>query len=285
MKKFADLKIKVASIINLLLFALVILSCEPEKPVIPPNENLIQVKPPLPVLEYSIVATFPHDTTAFTEGLLIHDGKLFESTGSPDYLPKLKSVIGISDLKTGKLDIKVELDKKSYPFGEGMVILNGKIYQVTYKEQTGFIYDAKTFNRIGQFSYTNKEGWGMTTDGTNIIMSDGTNYLTYLDPTDFKVVKVLSTNENGYASDDLNELEYINGFIYANVWMTGNIVKIDPATGNIVAKINFTPLSYQIKNFHPNALEMNGIAYDSINDKIYVTGKLWPKIYQVNFPH
>ena len=199
-------------------------------------------------------------------------------------MPELKSVLGIVDMKTGKLDAKVELDKKVYPFGEGMVILNGKIYQVTYKEQTGFIYDVKTFKKIGQFNYANKEGWGLTTDGKNVIMSDGTNYLTYFDE-EMKVVKTLAVNENGYAVDALNEMEYIKGFIYANIYTTGYVVKIDPKTGNVVAKINFTPVYYNVRNMNTYAQEMNGIAYDSIADKIYVTGKLWPYMYEVKFPH
>ena len=199
-------------------------------------------------------------------------------------MPNLKSVFGIVDWKTGKLDVKVEIDKNTY-FGEGIVILKNKIYQVTYENQTGFIYDEKTYKKIGQFNYSNKEGWGLTTDGTFIIMSDGTNKLTYFDPKDMSAVKTINVNENGYASDSLNELEYINGFIYANKWMTGYVVKIDPATGNVVAKINFTPISYEVKNLHPNTLEMNGIAFDSIADKIYVTGKLWPKMFEVKFPH
>jgi glutamine cyclotransferase len=259
-------------------------SCEPEKKIDTEVKNVEVEKPAVPVLEYSIVATLPHDTLAYTQGLLIHDNKLFESTGSPENMPELKSVLGIVDMKTGKLDAKVELDKKVYPFGEGMVILNGKIYQITYKEQTGFIYDVKTFKKIGQFNYANKEGWGLTTDGKNVIMSDGTNYLTYFDE-EMKVVKTLAVNENGYAVDALNEMENIKGFIYANIYTTGYVVKIDPKTGNVVAKINFTPMYYNMRNMNTYAQEMNGIAYDSIADKIYVTGKLWPYMYQVKFPH
>ena len=268
----------------LLLCSLIFISCESEKPVEIPVKIIEPETPSIPLLDYSVTATFKHDSTAFTEGLLFNNGVLYESTGSPDNLPKLKSVIGVSDLKTGKLSAKVELDRNIY-FGEGIVILNNKIYQATYTNQTGFIYDTKTFNRVGQFSYINKEGWGMTTDGTNIIMSDGSDMLTFFEPKEFKVIKTISVNENRVAVDDINELEFINGFIYANIWMTGYIAKIDPATGNIVAKINCTPLNYQIKNFHPYALEMNGIAYDAEADKIYVTGKLWPEIYQINFKH
>lgn len=268
-----------------ILFSLfVITSCSSDKPKVNTEiKNTEPEKPPIPVLDYTVVATLPHDTTAFTEGLLVHNNNMYESTGSPSHLPYLKSVLGIIDSKTGKLEVKAELDKNIY-FGEGIIIFKNKIYQVTYQNQTGFIYDEKTFKKIGQFNYSNKEGWGLTTDGNYIIMSDGTNKLSYFDA-DMKLIKTLNVSENGYATDALNELEFINGYIYANIWMTGYVAKIDPATGNVVAKINFTPMSYEVKNMHPNTLEMNGIAFDSINDKIYVTGKLWPNIYQVNFPH
>jgi glutamine cyclotransferase len=239
-------------------------------------------KPQIPVLEYSITATWPHDTTSFTEGLLVHNNQLFESTGSPTG-SNFKSVFGIVNVKTGKIDVKAELDKNTY-FGEGIVILKNKIYQLTYQNQLGFIYDAKSYKKTGQFNYQNKEGWGMTTDGTHVIMSDGTENLTFMDA-NLKVVKTLTVTENGYAQEALNELEYINGYIYANVWMTAYIVKIDPSNGNILARINLAPVDYNIKNLYPKALEMNGIAFDSIADKIYVTGKAWPFIYEVAFQH
>jgi glutamine cyclotransferase len=245
------------------------------KPITPAEKTVI------PVLDYSVVATLPHDTMSFTEGLLVHNKQIFESTGTPagSYF---KSMLGTVDEKTGKINAKVEIDGKIY-FGEGIVFLKGKIYQVTYQNHVGFIYDEKSYRKIGQFNYTG-EGWGMTTDSTYIIMSDGTEMLRYFD-SEFKPVKTLTVTENGYAKESINELEYINGYIYANIWMTGDIVKIDPATGKIVARINLTPLSYEVRNFHPGALEMNGIAYDAINNKIYVTGKAWPKIYEINFEH
>jgi glutamine cyclotransferase len=267
-----------------LLCVIVIFShCGGDKKSETPTENITTPQTPeIPVLEYSIAATWPHDTTSFTEGLLIHNNQLFESTGSPSG-SNFKSVFGIVNVKTGKIDVKVELDKNTY-FGEGIAILKDKIYQITYQNQLGFIYDAKSYKKIGQFNYQNKEGWGMTTDGTHIIMSDGTENLTFMD-TDLKVVKTLTVTENSYAQQALNELEFINGYIYANVWMTTYIVKIDPATGNIVARINLAPMDYNIKNLYPKALEMNGIAFDSIADKIYVTGKAWPFIYEVAFKH
>ncbi|MEI8136003.1 MAG: glutaminyl-peptide cyclotransferase [Bacteroidota bacterium] len=278
--------IKTIKKISFLFFVvLLFISCGADERKEIPDVKMVEAeKPAVPVLVYSVVSTLPHDTTAFTEGFLFHDNKLFESTGSPSSSPNLKSVFGIVDLKTGKLDVKVEIDKNTY-FGEGIVFFGNKIYQLTYENQTGFIYDEKTYKKIGQFNYSNKEGWGLTNDGTHIIMSDGTNKLTYFDPKEMNPIKVLSVNENGYATDALNELEYINGFIYANIWMTGYVVKIDPKTGKVIAKINFTPMWYEIKEQYPYCLEMNGIAYDSIADKIYVTGKLWPKMYEVKFPH
>lgn len=240
--------------------------------------------PATPLVNYVVTNYFTHDTSLFTEGFLFHNGNLFESTGSPEELPQTKSVIGISDLTTGKFNPKIEIDKSKY-FGEGIVFLNDKLYQLTYKNQLGFIYDAKTFKEIGQFKYSNAEGWSLTTDGTNIIMSDGTNNLTYLDPVKLTPIKKLQVKEKGYPIDKLNELEFIKGFIYANIWMSNLIVKIDPASGNVVGKIDLTSLTNEAKNFNPNADVLNGIAYDSITDKVYVTGKMWAKIYQIQFSH
>ncbi len=237
-----------------------------------------------PQINYTLINTLPHDTTSFTEGLLFHDNLLFESTGAPDYLAQARSMFGVLDLKTGKIDKKVEIDKTKY-FGEGIVFFNDKVYQLTYKNQLGFIYDAKTFKKIGEFSYQNKEGWGLTTDGTNIIMSDGTNTLTYLDPTTLKVTKTLQVSNDGYAEDYLNELEYIKGFIYANVWNKNYIVKIDPVSGKIIGRVDLSALSTTSKNKFKHSLEMNGIAFDPATDKIYVTGKFWPDLYEINFAH
>jgi glutaminyl-peptide cyclotransferase len=237
-----------------------------------------------PSISYAVTNYFPHDTTLFTEGLLFHDGQLFESAGSPEELPQTKSVIGISDLKTGKFSPKVEIDKRKY-FGEGIVFLNNKLYQLTYKNQVGFIYDAKTFKEIGQFKYANKEGWSLTTDGVNLIMSDGSSKLTYLDPVKLTPTKTLSVKENGQPLDNLNELEFIKGFIYANIWMTDFIVKIDPSNGYVVGKFDLSSLARDEKKINPNADVLNGIAYDSITDKVYITGKLWANIYQIQFSH
>ncbi len=269
---------------SFIVISVVISSCEPDKP----KQNVVQPPvvdstPEIPQISYTIEKQYPHDVTSFTEGFLFHEGKLFESTGAPDNMPQTKSLFGIVDLKTGKIDAKAELDRTIY-FGEGIVFLNGKFFQLTYKNQTGFIYDAKTFKNIGKFNYTNREGWGLTTDGKSLIMSDGTSYITYLNPTSFAVIKTLDVAENNYVVENINELEYIKGFIYANIWMTNTIVKIDPVSGDVVAKMDLSNLSADSKTKNPNSLEMNGIAYDSISDKVMVTGKLWPTIYEIKFP-
>lgn len=238
----------------------------------------------IPIINYTVIKYFPHDATSYTEGLIVHEGQLYESTGSPEELKQTKSLIGIIDLTTGKFDKKIELDRTTY-FGEGIAVLHDKIYQLTYTNKTGFIYDVSSFKQIGKFSYLNKEGWGLTTNGTDLIMSDGTDSLTFLHPETLQSYKTLLVIENGAPLSKLNELEFIKGFIYANVYTTNYIVKIDPATGKVVGKLDFASLSSEAKNKTPDADVLNGIAYDSVSDKIYVTGKLWSNIYQINFPH
>ena len=238
----------------------------------------------VPFIDYTVVRSYPHDTALFTEGLLVHEGRLFESTGSPGDVPSAQSLVGSIDLKTGKMDKKVVLDRAKY-FGEGIAFLKGKLYQLTYKTHTGFVYDAKTFRQLRSFHFDNAEGWGLTTDGEHLIMSDGSARLTYLSPDSLKPLKVLPVTEDGAPLQQLNELEYIKGFIYANVWMSNAIVKIDPATGRVVGKLSLGSLDMEAKakQRHPDVL--NGIAYDAAQDKIYVTGKLWPNIYEISFPH
>jgi len=235
-------------------------------------------------LSYQVLNIYPHDTTSFTEGLLMHGGELYESTGYTDEIPYTRSLFGMVDLKTGHIGVKAELDKNKY-FGEGIVFLKGKVYQLTYKTRVGFIYDANTFKKLGDFSYPSAQGWGMTTDGAYLIMSDSTPDLRYLDPVNFKLVKSLRVTENNTPVDQVNELEYINGFIYANRYTKNYILKIDPATGRVVGKLDLSSLAQQARNKYPGSLEMNGIAFDSAADKVYITGKLWPDIYAIRFPH
>jgi glutamine cyclotransferase len=235
-------------------------------------------------INFKVIKTYPHDTGSFTEGFLFHEGQLFESTGSPEEFPEIRSVFGIVNLKTGKINIKAELDRNTF-FGEGIVIFKDKLFQLTYKNQIGFIYDLKTFRKTGSFKYPNKEGWGLTTDGRNIIMSDGTNIITYLDPDSLKVTKTLDVTFNGSSALYMNELEFINGYLYANVWTTNNIAKIDPANGKIIGIIDLSSLYSEAKKTYPLSEATNGIAYDPLQDRIFVTGKFWPEIYQITFPH
>ncbi|MHA4895925.1 glutaminyl-peptide cyclotransferase [Pedobacter sp. PWIIR3] len=233
-------------------------------------------------IEFKLQGTFPHDTLSFTEGFFVHNGQFLESTGSPSDRPKAKSQIGVLNTKTGKLDVKAELDKSIY-FGEGIVIVKDKLYQLTYKNQQGFIYDAKTFKKLGDFRYSNPEGWGLTTDGTSIIMSDGSSSLTYLDPETLKPTKTLTVKKYGEPINMINELEYIDGYIFANIWLTNYVVKIDPSTGDIVGNMDLTPIVNVERADNPRAMEMNGIAYDGATKEVYFTGKMWSKVYELKF--
>ncbi len=266
----------------MLFFIICISSCTENKS--PETKPVPTPKTFVPAIEYSIVGSSPHDINAFTEGLVFYNQQLYESTGSPENLPQTRSVIGPVDMKTGKIDVKVELDKSNY-FGEGIVFIKDKLYQLTYQNKLGFIYDAKTFKQLGRFNFASDEGWGLTTDGEFIIMSDGTNVLTYIDPVTLKVIKTVNVTNAGYAEDYLNELEYINGFIYANIWLKNYVVKIAPATGEVVGILNLSELMDRAKSKNKDANVLNGIAYDAVNNKIYVTGKMWADLYEISFVH
>jgi glutaminyl-peptide cyclotransferase len=234
----------------------------------------------IPNISFDYLDSYPHDTTSFTEGFLIHNGDLYESTGSPEYLPQTKSLFGKVNLTTGQIEAKVEIDRTKY-FGEGITFLNNKAYQLTYKSKIGFIYEMSTFRKIEEFVIPSNEGWGLTTDGKYLIMSDGSYQLKYIDPQTMQVIKTVNVTENGCVKENLNELEYIKGYIFANIWTTTIVVKIDPADGKIIGRFDMSDYAFEAKSLYPGSLEMNGIAYDSIEDKTYVTGKLWPKIYEI----
>lgn len=259
-----------------LLFFITLASCEwdtdtTENTEATPNQEV-------PRINFSVSGSFPHDTNAFTEGFFIHEGKFFESTGGAPEYPNSQSLFGILDTTTGQINVKVELDKSRF-FGEGIVWLNNKIYQLTYKSRIGFVYDATSYKEIAQFSIPTAEGWGLTTNGQEIIMSNGTNELLFLDPENLQLIKKISVTENGYALDQINELEYINGAIYANIFTTNTIVKINSTTGDVEGKMDLSSLFYEARNAYPGAIEMNGIAYESASATMYVTGKFWPKVY------
>jgi glutamine cyclotransferase len=266
-----------------LLFSTILLfSCsgQPEGPAdnVPPPETGI------PILNYSVRHTYPHDTTSYTEGFVFHDHHFFESSGAPAELPQTRSVVGIMDTLTGQMAKKIELDRQKY-FGEGIVFFKDKLYQLTYKNRIGFIYDAKTYSLLDSFKYANKEGWALTSDSSYLIMSDGTSNLTFLDPVSLKPARVLAVTQNGVPLDSLNELEYIKGFIYANRFTQSYLVKIDPVSGKVVGKLDLISLVNEEKNKNPETDVLNGIAYDPVADKIYVTGKLWSRIYEIDFIH
>ena len=231
-------------------------------------------------LQYSVDQKIPHSINSFTEGLLFHNGELYESTGAPDNLPELKSVYGTVNKNTGEIDIHNILSQDY--FGEGITILNNKVYQLTYKSREGFIYDLSTRKKLKSFTIPTKEGWGMTTDGESLIMSDGSSSLHFIDPVTLEKTGTLRVFNNGRSVNYLNELEYVDGFIYANVFTTDWIVKIDIGTGKVVSKIDLTNLKLEEDKLSLDALETNGIAYDPENEKFYVTGKLWHYIYEIS---
>jgi glutamine cyclotransferase len=236
-------------------------------------------RPPEPeTLNCIVQKSFPHDTSSFTEGLLIYNGSVYESTGNKGRSKLLKI-----NLASGKPEKELRLD--SNYFGEGIAILRDTVYQLTYQEHTAFVYTLKDFKKIKELSFSTDsgEGWGMTTDGTYLIAGDGTSNLYYYDPADFKLVKKLTVTDAGTLSYNVNELEYIDGYIYANQWQLPYILKIDPANGQVVAKIDLTDLWGNVRQKDPHADVLNGIAYDPASKKIYVTGKWWPEIYEVQF--
>ncbi len=225
--------------------------------------------------DYKIIKSYPHNIENFTEGFEIKNGFLYEGTGQEG-----QSALFKTDLSTWKVIKKFQLEDKY--FGEGITILNGKLYQLTYKSQVGFVRDQDTFNLIKTWNFKNEQGWGLTNDGKYLIMSDGTDFLYYIDPETLKESRKVQICNNKGIVTNLNELEYIKGEIWANIWTTETIVKIDPKTGKIIAEINLKGLLSSNSMNQKNQVDvLNGIAYDNEKNKIYVTGKLWPKIFEI----
>ena len=227
----------------------------------------------LPTYDFKVVRSYPHDTQAFTEGLLYRDGALYESTGLNG-----KSSIRKVDLATGKV-----LQSKDIPpqyFGEGLTAWGDTLVGLTWQTQTGFVFDLKTFELKSQFAYPG-EGWGLTHNGKELIMSDGSSTLRFLDPKTFLEVRRIKVTADGIAVDQLNELEVVEGEIYANIWHTNTIARIDPASGKITGWIDFGKLYPQAGKGLNGENVMNGIAYDAEKKRLFVTGKLWPSIYEV----
>jgi glutamine cyclotransferase len=235
------------------------------------STSVALAEPDVPTYGVEIVGTRPHDPDAFTQGLVFHDGALYESTGLHG-----RSSVRRVDLDTGRV-----LSRRSVPrqyFAEGLTIFQGRIVQLTWQSQKGFVYDLG-LRLTREFAYTG-EGWGLTHDGTSLIMSDGTSRLRFLDPATFAVRRVLDVTDAGRPVESLNELEFVRGEVYANVWPTDWIVRIDPVSGRVVGRVDLTGLLAPHER-HGTEDVANGIAYDASADRLFLTGKLWPRLYEV----
>ena len=224
-------------------------------------------------LSYEVVASHPHDPGAFLQGLVWHDGGFYESTGQ----------YGASSLRrvefpSGKVIKQVKLDPEL--FGEGLALVNDRLVQLTWTTKRGFVYDRETFKVLREFTYQN-EGWGLTYDGTDLIMSDGSDRLTYLDGETYQQKRVLKVTRDGRPVQQLNELEFIEGEIWANVWHQDVILRIDPATGQVTKVIDLRGIiKREMLGGNPEAV-LNGIAYDAQGKRVFVSGKLWPLIFEI----
>ena len=229
----------------------------------------------------AVVHTYPHDPQAFTQGLVFDGGFLFEGTGLEGH-SSLRKV----ELKTGQVLRQHNLEREY--FGEGIAVVGNRIVQLTYQNRVGFVYAKKTFAREKTFRYADvardwEEGWGLTYDGTHLIVSDGSQkgVLRFLDPTTFELVRRLEVRYDGVEVAELNELEYVEGEIYANVWHYDSIARIDPRSGNVVSWINLTDLYPLHKRPGGREDALNGIAYDAKGKRLFVTGKNWPQLFEI----
>jgi glutamine cyclotransferase len=228
--------------------------------------------PQPPVWGCRVVETYPHDRQAFTQGLAFADGLLYEGTGQFQ-----RSSLRRVDLKTGRVLQMTPLNPRL--FGEGITILGDKIYQLTWRSGMGLVFDRKSLKYLGSFRYQG-EGWGLTHDGTHLILSDGTATLRFLDPASFKVVKQMQVRSQGRNVENLNELEYVIGEIYANIWHADHVARISPETGEVLGWIDLSGLLKPHERIDPEAV-LNGIAYDEKAGRLFVTGKHWPKLFEI----
>lgn len=268
--------------ITLIVFVAII-SCNNNKST-PDIDNSLPTVTTLPApqpITFSVVNVYPHDATAFTQGLEYHDGKLYEGTGEPK-----ESKLKIVDLKTGKSE-KEYLIPDPTVFGEGVTIFKNKIYQLTWQNHKIYEYNANDIMHPINTYHWSVEGWGITHDSSDLIISDGSSKLYFVRPDEakkeMKTIKILTVADNRGELDSLNELEYINGYVYANRWYTDNIIKIDTSNGHTVGIMNFAGL---LKQYDPTAnigdeAVLNGIAYDSTANRLFITGKHWPKLFEI----
>lgn len=235
--------------------------------------------PPPPLINYSIVKVYPHDTSSYTEGLEWRNNNLYESGGNYGSSKLFETSLD------GKTSNSLKLTKEF--FGEGITLLNNKIYQLTWRENKVFVYDATTFKKINELSWPH-EGWGMTNDGKHLLISTGSSNIYFVDPENFKILNQISVSDNYGPVSNVNELEFVNNFIYANVYETDFIIKIDPTTGNVLGRIDCSGIlqksgmNYNAQNYSTNTGNvLNGIAYDSTKNTFFITGKMWPALFEI----
>ncbi|HEY8877763.1 MAG TPA: glutaminyl-peptide cyclotransferase [Roseateles sp.] len=225
-----------------------------------------------PVQGFKVVNSYPHDPDAFTQGLFFHDGFLFEGTGL-----RGRSSIRKVEIESGKVVQQVDLPADV--FGEGISQWGDRLIGITWTEQTAYVLDLKTFKLWRKFSYPG-EGWGLTHSDKELVMSDGSPELRFLDPNTFKEQRRVRVTADGKPVDQLNELEWVEGEVLANVWMTDRIARIDPKTGRVTGWIDLSGLLPGNQRPNPDAV-LNGIAYDAKKKRLFVTGKLWPKLFEI----
>jgi glutamine cyclotransferase len=231
------------------------------------------IVPVAPVRDYDVVAEYPHDPGAFTQGLNLVDGQIYEGTGLNGM-----SELRLVDLETGEVLESHRLTSEY--FGEGVTVLGDKIFQLTWLTGIAFVYDKESFEQIGTFSY-DTEGWGLTNDGSSLIMSDGSDQIFYRDPETFEVTRQISVHDGGNQIFNLNELEYIDGVIWANVWKTNFIARIDPESGQVIDWLDLTALEAQVQAAGEHIDVLNGIAWNPETNTVYITGKLWPTLFEI----
>lgn len=232
----------------------------------------VTLVPPQPLyFDYEVIASYPHDPEAYTQGLQYVDGVLYEGTGLYG-----RSSLRRVELETGAIEQQINLDEQY--FGEGIYVLEDRIYQLTWQSNVAFLYERENFELLDQFSYPT-EGWGLTYDGEDLLMSDGSSTIFRRDPETFEEVGRFTVRDGDDPVNLLNELEYIDGSLWANIWLTDEVVIIDPSSGQIVGRIDFSGLLPS--EAAVNAEVLNGIAYDEENNRIFVTGKLWPTLFEI----
>ena len=241
--------------------------------IVPPPSGI----PAATALNFSIISEYPHDTSAYTQGLELHNGKMYEATG--DYT---NSSLRITNHKTGKVEQKHPMGTDNI-FGEGITVFNGKIYQLTWESNLVYVYDVNNINKPTKTFNWPYPGWGITNNGTDLILNDGSANLYFVDPETFKLKSTLNVQTNKGPIDNINELEYVDGFVYANVYTTNVIIKIDPSNGYVVGILNFPEKFKQEQDAqNPGRADvLNGIAYDSTSKSFFVTGKRWSKMFEV----